>query len=218
MPGPGADFTEGWDGQDHLHSEFAAVDRERGAQCRGRRLRPTGYLDQVARRREQTAAKRRDVQTFDILPANINDWGKVLEAIRDYDLALIDMLPSVDHCIAEVHGICGEADLIMVTTGATMSDLDSTGPWIEQLLNLGFNVTTCMNRANRRETFFEAARAQLNRLGPLCPVEVRHLSDAHAYSIDGLAAVDRSKSKARSDFAAVWDYLRREMKVEVQGE
>ncbi len=175
---------------------------------------PQRTLTKWFARREEAAGKKRELPMFDILPASIAEWQKVLAAVADYDVAVIDLLPSVDHCLPEVHGLCEAADLVLVTTGATMNDLDSTGPWVTELKRLGFCVATCMNRANRREVFFEAARAQLNRIGTLCPVEVRNLSDAHAYAVDGLTAVDKPKSKAGADFRAVWDFVRREDRVE----
>jgi chromosome partitioning protein len=148
---------------------------------------------------------------FDVMPAPIAQWQQVLKAVAGYDLAVIDMLPSVDHCIAEVHGVCEAADLVFVPTGATMNDLDSTMPWISQLSQLGFSVSAVLNRANRREVFFEAARAELNAIGRLCPVEVRDLSDAHTPHVDGLAAVDKAKSKSAADFQSVWKYVSREL-------
>jgi chromosome partitioning protein len=176
-------------------------------------LDPQRTLSKWFARREVAAERSSNLPMFDVLPAEIADWQKVLAAVQPYDVAVIDMLPSVDSCIAEVHGLCDAADLVIVTTGATMSDLDATGPWVAELNDLGFKVATFMNRANRREVFFEAARAQLNKLGPLCPVEVRNLSDAHSYSIEGLAAVDKPKAKSRADFTGVWHYVRHQVGV-----
>ncbi|MBI0538224.1 ParA family protein [Roseomonas sp. KE2513] len=174
-------------------------------------LDPQRTLSKWFARREAAADRKANLPMFDVLPTEIANWQKVLAAVQPYDVAIIDMLPSVDDCIAEVHGLCEAADLVVVTTGATMSDLDATGPWVAELNRLGFKVATFMNRANRREVFFEAARGQLNKLGALCPVEVRNLSDAHSHSVEGLAAVDKPKAKSRADFTNVWHYVRRQV-------
>jgi len=172
---------------------------------------PQHTLTKWFQRREAFAEHDDSIAMFDTLPAGLEEWQRVLEVAREYDTVVLDILPGVDAHISAVHGLCQAADLVVVPTGVTMSDLDSTGPWVAELTQMGFSTVVCMNRANRRETFFAAARAQLNKIGRLCPVEVRQLADAHAFSIDGLAASDRPRSKAYGDFAAVFDFVKREL-------
>jgi chromosome partitioning protein len=166
-------------------------------------------------RREKKRATRPSLVSFDVAPASIKSWQSVLSDIqsRNYDLAVVDLLPSVDEFIPQVHGLCEAADLVLVTTAATVNDLDSTGPWVGELLGLGFKVATCINRSNRRETMLGEARALMNEVGPLCPVDVRYLSDAHMPQVDGMVAVDKNKSNTKSDFEAVWAYVKREIKL-----
>ncbi len=185
-----------------------------GLRAIGVDLDPQGTLTKWFARREKATERHPDLASFDLMPADLTQWEKVLDAVRDYDVAVIDTLPSVKHAIGDVRALCEAADLVLVTTGATMSDIDSTIPWARELGSLGIHFALCMNRANRRELFFAEARAHLNKLGLLCPVEVRSLSDAHAFSVDGLAAADKPKSKAHADFAAVWDFVRREVGME----
>lgn len=173
---------------------------------------PQQTLTKWASRRLANGESKTKHASFDVLPADIlNDWNQVREAARQYDLAVIDMLPSVDHCLPQVLEVCSAADLVIVPSQATMNDADSTGPWLSRLSEMGINIAAVLNRANEREVFVRALKEQFNRLAPLCPVTVRNLSDAHLGHVDGLSAADNPKSKSRPDFAAVWDYVRREI-------
>lgn len=146
---------------------------------------------------------------FDVLPAEIDQWSLALEAVSGYEVVIVDMMPSVDPHKDEVRSMCEIADLTLVTTGCTTNDLDSTLPWLAMLNRMNFRVAACMNRTDRRETFTEITRAELHKLGHLCPIDVRRLADCHQPAIDGLAAVDLIKSKSAQDFEAVWGYVKR---------
>jgi len=168
--------------------------------------------------RQQTAERRKraPLPPFDVMPLHLRRWRQAVEHAQrnGYDAIIFDLPPSVLDVIEEVDALCRAADLVVVTTAATFNDLSSTLPWIESLARKKFKFASCLNRANRREVAFEVARASLNKLGPMCPVEVRSLSDTHAYAMEGLAAVDKPKSKAAADFTGVWHYLRRELGME----
>jgi chromosome partitioning protein len=168
--------------------------------------------------RQQTADRRKrfPLPLFDVMPADLRHWRRALEHAQQggYDVVIFDMAPSVRDYIDEVDALCRVADLVVVTTAATFNDLSSTIPWIESLARKKFRFAACLNRASRREVAFEVARGSLNKLGPLCPVEVRALADSHVYAMEGLAAVDKPKSKAAADFVGVWHYLRRELGME----
>lgn len=175
---------------------------------------PQQTLTKWGKRRLVTAEARPGIAMFDVLPADIlNDWHTVQDAIAGYDLAIVDMLPSVDHCLPQVLEVCSSADLVVVTSQASMNDFDGPGPWLTRLAEMGVHVTAVLNRANEREVFVRALKEQLNHLAPLCPVTVRNLTDAHASHVDGMSAADNLKSKVRPDFVAVWDYVRREAKL-----
>lgn len=172
---------------------------------------PQQTLTKWGRRRLATAEARLEIAGFDVLPADIlNDWHAVRQAAQGHDLVIVDMLPSVDHCLPQVLEVCSAADLVVVPSQATMNDADSTGPWLTRLTEMGVKTAAVLNRANEREVFVRALKEQFNRLAPLCPVTVRNLSDAHLGHVDGLSAADNPKSKSRPDFVAVWEYVRRE--------
>jgi chromosome partitioning protein len=164
-------------------------------------------------RREEKVKTRPSLAMFDVASAGVREWQTVIADIHanGYDLAIIDLLPSVDDVMEQVHGICSEADIVLVTTAPTTNDMDSAGPWFAQMVKLGFHAVACINRANRREKALGEARAALNKIGPLCPIDVRSLSDAHAPQTDGMVAADKPKSETKTDFEAVWNYVAREI-------
>jgi len=179
-------------------------------------LDPQETLTKWWQLRQKYAERHSNLPMFDVIAANIGQWRRVSShvAAQGYDVAVFDMLPSVDGHIQEVDALCREAAAVVVTTGITLNDLSSTLPWISSLKSKGFRYASFLNRANRREVSFEVARGRLNRLGRVCPVEVRPLSDAYAFAGQGLAAADKPRSKARADFMGVWEYLRREIGIE----
>lgn len=209
---------KGGSGKTTMCQNLLPLAAQEGLRVLGVDFDPQQTLTKWGKRRLVTGEVRPETAMFDVLPADIlNDWHTVQETIAVYDLAFVDMLPSVDHCLPQVLEICSAADLVIVTTQASMNDFDSTGPWLTRLAEMGVHVAAVLNRANEREVFVRALKEQLNHLAPLCPVTVRNLTDAHATHVDGLSAADNFKSKARADFAAVWDYVRREAKVGFPG-
>jgi chromosome partitioning protein len=200
-------------GKSTLSQNILSLAAKQGLKALAVDLDPQQTLSKWFVRREAKSETSRDLPMFDLLSAELGDWQRVLAATQDYELAVIDTLPSLDHLMPDIHGLCSKADLVLVPTGATQTDLDSTVPWLTRLGGMGFQIATVLNKANRRENFFQAARGALNRLGPLCPVEVRNLSDAHAFSVDGLCAADKPKSKAYADFLEVWHFVQRELKL-----
>jgi chromosome partitioning protein len=171
----------------------------------------------AVRRQNSDRRRRSPLAPFDVISLQIRQWRQAVEHAQQTgcDVAIFDLPPSLLDVIEEVDALCRIADLVVVTTAATFNDLSSTLPWIESLARKKFKFTACLNRANRREMAFEVARASLNKIGPMCPVEVRALADSHAHAMEGLAAVDKPKSKAAADFTGVWHYIRRELGMEV---
>jgi chromosome partitioning protein len=202
---------KGGSGKTTICQNLLPLAAQEGLRVLGVDFDPQQTLTKWGKRRLAATETRPDLAVFDVLPANIlNDWRTVQETASSYDLTIVDMLPSVDHCLPQVLDVCSAADLVVVTSQASMNDFDSTGPWLTRLAEMGVPVAAVLNRANEREVFVRALKEQLNRLAPLCPVAVRNLTEAHASHVDGLSAADNLKSKARPDFAAVWDYVRRE--------
>lgn len=171
---------------------------------------PQQTLSKWAKRREATKNR----AFFSVSALDISDWSRLSELAEEYDIIIADLLPGVEGDISSVHDLCRSSSLVVVPTGLTMSDLDSTEPWVKQLQELDVRAVMAMNRANPRESFFAAARNHLNGIGTVCPVEIRQLADAHQFSIDGLAAADKPRCKAYPDFAALFNFVKRESGVD----
>jgi chromosome partitioning protein len=145
-------------GKSTLSQNILSLAAKQGLKALAVDLDPQQTLSKWFVRREAKSETSRDLPMFDLLSAELGDWQRVLAATQDYELAVIDTLPSLDHLMPDIHGLCSKADLVLVPTGATQTDLDSTVPWLTRLGGMGFQIATVLNKANRRENFFQAVR------------------------------------------------------------
>ena len=60
---------------------------------------------------------------------------------------------------------------------------------------------------------FRQAQQRLLKGGRLCPIEIPRLEGIHSYFEKGLTAVDVGEGSGGDDFEAVWNYVRREVKL-----
>lgn len=162
-----------------------------------------------ARRQENPAAT-----PLECAEASLSDWKQVIEAAQDYDVAIFDLPPGMDEHIMSVSALCRASNLVLVPSAMKIADIDSVGPWIATLDSQHIPNALIMNHANPRERFFKEARAELNKVGTLCPIEVRSLADAHQYMIDGLSASDKQRSASADDFRQVYDFVCKQLKKE----
>lgn len=145
--------------------------------------------------------------------ANISDWKQVLDYAQAYDVAIFDLPPGMDDRIMSVSALCRASDLVLVPSAMKIADIDSVGPWIATLDSQNIPNALVMNHANPRERFFKEARAELNKVGTLCPIEIRNLADAHQHMIDGLSASDKRRSPSADDFRQVYDFVCKQLKI-----
>ena len=145
-----------------------------------------------------------------VVSAKLDDWRDALAQASSYDLVVVDTPPGIEHHIDETLRLSAEADLVLVPTGATQTDLDSVAPWMASLEREQASAAFVLNKANRRVRSYEAIRARLLQAGPLCPVEVPMLEDIHVSTGNGLAVPDIAKAKAADTFNALWSYIRRQ--------
>lgn len=150
---------------------------------------------------------------IDCAEASLSDWQAVLDHVRQYDVAVFDLPPGMDSEIVAASELCRHSDMVLVPSAMKLADIDSVGPWIAELDRQGIPNALVMNHANPRERFFKEARAEMNRLGTLCPIEIRNLADAHQHVVDGLTASDRPKTASASDFRQVFDYVCNRLKM-----
>ncbi|GBQ08066.1 ParA family protein [Saccharibacter floricola] len=155
-----------------------------------------------ARRQENASASQ-----FDCAEASLTDWRNVLAHAAHYDVAIFDVPPGMDSEIMSVSSLCQKSDLVLVPSAMKIADIDSVGPWVAELDSQNIPNALVMNHANPREKFFKEARAEMNKIGTLCPIEIRSLADAHQHTIDGLTASDKPKCSSASDFQQVYDFV-----------
>lgn len=160
-------------------------------------------------RRQRNAA----APQIDCAEARLSDWQAVLNHVQQYDVAIFDLPPGMESEIVAASELCRASDLVLVPSAMKLADIDSVGPWIAELDQQGIPNALVMNHANPRERFFKEARAEMNRLGTLCPIEIRNLADAHQHVVDGLTASDRPKTASASDFRQVFDYVCNRLKM-----
>lgn len=145
--------------------------------------------------------------------ARLSDWQAVLHHVRQYDVAIFDLPPGLESEIVAASELCRASDLVLVPSAMKLADIDSVGPWIAELDRQGIPNALVMNHANPRERFFKEARAEMNRLGTLCPIEIRNLADAHQHVVDGLTASDKPKTASASDFRQMFDFVCNRLKM-----
>lgn len=155
----------------------------------------------------QRRQKNTKLPHIDCVISTLPYWEDALSTAQDYDIAILDLPPGMNDTIMEVKELCRAASLVLVPSAMTINDIDSVGPWINTLKDLKVLSAIIMNRANPRENFFKLARVELNKTGLLCPVEIRQLTDAHQFAIEGLTASDKPRSASYSDFGAVYDFI-----------
>lgn len=145
--------------------------------------------------------------------ARLSDWQAVLNHVQQYDVAIFDLPPGMETEIVAVLELCRASDLVLVPSAMKISDIDSVGPWVAELERQNIPNALVMNHANPRERFFKEARAEMNKIGQLCPIEIRNLADAHQHVVDGLTASDKPKTASASDFRQMFDYVLNRLKM-----
>jgi len=155
----------------------------------------------------------------DVIAASTGLWARVVrEELVGRDVAILDMLPSLEHCIADIHAIARASDVVVVTTGATQNDLDSIVPWLRTLKSMNIKAIACLNRVNRREAMFLAAQtAIINSGATLCPIEVPVFANIHVPAMEGLTSIESGQSaKGGGAFKGVWASLKAELGLEAR--
>jgi chromosome partitioning protein len=76
---------------------------------------------------------------------------------------------------------------------------------------LGVPSAFLLSRTNQRWGSYRLAKKQLNRAGPLCPIDVRQLRDIEATHDYGLGINELSGAKGADDMEAVWEFVRKTM-------
>ncbi|MDU7522626.1 MAG: ParA family protein [Roseomonas mucosa] len=134
-----------------------------------------------------------------------------VEAIGDCDLLIVDTPPSLTAYPQHARGLIRSADLVLVPCQQYDEDLDAVAAWITLANDLGARSLILLNRTQRRESSFEAAKRRLVKLGRLCPIDIPHFADVPKTFTRGLGVAEVRGAKGGADYEAVLDHLRSEV-------
>lgn len=139
------------------------------------------------------------------------DLRQEVEAVVGCDLLIVDTPPSLTAYPAHARGLIRAADLVLVPCQQYDEDLDAVTAWIGLARDLGASSLILLNRTQRRESSFEAAKRRLVKLGRLCPIDIPHFADVPKTFPKGLGVAEVRGAKGGADYEAVLDHIRSEI-------
>jgi len=139
------------------------------------------------------------------------DLRQEIEGIKGCDLLVIDTPPSLTAYPAHARALIRAADLVVVPCQQYDEDLDAVTAWVGLTRDLGASTLILLNRTQRRESSFEAAKRRLVKLGRLCPIDIPHFADVPKTFSRGLGVAEVRGAKGGQDYEAVLDHICREL-------
>ena len=139
------------------------------------------------------------------------DLRQEIEEVAGCDLLIIDTPPSLTAYPHHARALLRAADLVLVPCQQYDEDLDAVIAWTNLARDLGANSLVMLNRTQRRETSFEAAKRRLVKVGRLCPIDIPHFADVPKTFSKGLGVAEVRGAKGGADYEAVLDHLRGEV-------
>lgn len=139
------------------------------------------------------------------------DLRAEIEAIQDCSLVIVDTPPSLTAYPQHARGLIRSADLVLVPCQQYEEDLDAVIAWTALACDLGANSLVVLNRTQRRESSFEAAKRRLVKAGRLCPIDIPHFADVPKTFGKGLGVAEVRGAKGGADYEAVLDHIRNEI-------
>ena len=150
------------------------------------------------------------LRLFTVPLADIERAIREVHAAEDLDLIIVDTPPGLEQRI-RISKLLRRADFVLVPTNQSTADIDSALEFMETTAALGVRSAFLLSRTNQRWGSYRFAKKQLNRAGPLCPVDIRQLRDIEATHDYGLGINELSGAKGTDDLEAVWDFVRKAM-------
>ena len=144
---------------------------------------------------------------FTIPLADVKRAIREVEAVDGLDLIIVDTPPGLEQR-ARVSELIRRANFVLVPSTQGTADIDSAIEFLAVTSALGVKSAFLLSRTNQRWGSYRVAKKLLNRAGPLCPVDVRHLRDIEATHDHGLGINEFQGVKGVDDLEAVWDFAR----------
>lgn len=140
-----------------------------------------------------------------------DDLRLEVEAVRGCDLLIVDTPPSLAAYPQHARGLIRAADLLLVPCQQYDEDLDAVAAWVALARDFGARSLVLLNRTQRRESSFEAAKRRLVKLAKLCPIDIPHFADVPKTFAKGLGVAEVRGAKGGADYEAVMDHIRGEV-------
>ena len=176
-----------------------------------------GLLDMDEQETLTRWCQRRERQTdvaqlvlFTIPLADVKRAIREVDAAVGLDLIIVDTPPGLEQR-TRVSELIRHANFVLVPSTQGTADIDSAIEFFTVTSALGVKSAFLLSRTNQRWGSYRVAKKLLNRAGPLCPVDVRHLRDIEATHDHGLGINEFQGVKGADDLEAVWDFARSAM-------
>lgn len=151
---------------------------------------------------------------FAIGTADLDDWQEVLDALEDFDLAVLDLPPGIKGHEAMVNSFAARVDLVVIPTGPSAFDRQTVIPWMTRFVERGLAAQFCFNRAPQPHVrSYRDTKRELVQHGAVVPVDIPHREDIVYASERGLAVLDVDRARGRAEFETLWEHLRREVRL-----
>lgn len=169
-----------------------------------------GTLTRWARRRPTGAPKIEAMTTRlrDVCDDAKGGLAEVEQRSGESDIVLLDTPPSLDDWPKETLRLVKRADLTLIPTTQGVNDLDSVVEWMATLKREKAKASFVLNQVDRTQTSFVKAKARLNKIGMLCPMDVRRLADIRNAAEHGLGVIEVGGSNGAEEFVPIWDFVK----------
>jgi chromosome partitioning protein len=134
-----------------------------------------------------------------------------IDATHGIDLVIVDTPPGLEQRLL-ISKLIRRANFVLIPTSQSTADLESAEEFMTAASTLGVPAAFLLSRTNQRWGSYRVAKRILNRVGDLCPVDVRNLRDIEATHDHGLGINEfGGKVKGAEDLEAVWQYVQKTM-------
>ena len=150
------------------------------------------------------------IRLFTIPLVDIKRAIREVEGAGSLDVVIVDTPPGLEQR-TRISELLRRADFVLVPTSQSIADIDSALEFMSATSALGARSAFLLSRTNQRWSSYRMAKMQLNRAGPLCPVDIRQLRDIEATHDYGLGINELGGAKGTDDIEAVWEFVRKAM-------
>jgi chromosome partitioning protein len=134
-----------------------------------------------------------------------------IDGRAEFDLVLVDTPPGLDDYPKPVLTLVKKSDFVLVPTSQFILEIQSVTKWMEVLKREHCKAAFLVNRTKRGQRSYRLAMNLLIKSGPVCPIDVRDLSDIATTPRLGVGVLEVTGSPAIADYEGVWHFVRSEL-------